>query len=80
VNDVAFSPNGTLLATASYDQTVRLWNPSFDSWMPVGCGLINRNMSIAEWDQLLPDLPYERTCPDLPAGEGAPADAPEAQY
>ena len=26
VNDVNFSPNGTLIASASKDETVKLWN------------------------------------------------------
>jgi predicted NACHT family NTPase len=77
---VAFSPDGALLATTSADTTARLWNPSFDSWMPVGCTLANRNLSMDEWNQLLPGVPYERTCLDLPAGQGAPPDAPAAQY
>jgi WD40 repeat protein len=77
---VAFSPDGRLLATASQDSTARLWNPSFGSWVTTGCALLNRNMSQAEWQQLLPGTSYERTCPDLPAGQDAPPDAPAAKY
>jgi WD40 repeat protein len=80
VNSVAFSPDGRLPATASKDFTGQVWNPSFHDWVPVGCTLVHRNLDMAEWTQLLPDTPYERTCPELPAGRDAPGEAPAAQY
>ena len=55
-------------------------NPFFRDWAPVGCTLVHRNLSMAEWTQLLPDTSYERTCPELPAGPGAPQQAPPARY
>jgi hypothetical protein len=58
----------------------RLWIPFFNDWVAVGCKLVNRNLSMSEWTDLLPEVPYERTCPDLPAGEGASPDAPAARY
>jgi WD40 repeat protein len=75
---VAFATDGRLM-TAD-DTTLRVWNLKFDAWKAAGCGLVNRNLSAAEWTQIAPDLPYERTCPDLPPGLGAPAAAAAAEY
>jgi hypothetical protein len=77
---VAYSPQHDRLATASRDATARLWWPFFEDWVRVGCHLVGRNLSMAEWRKLLPDTPYERTCPDLPAGQKAPSDSAKAQY
>ncbi|OJF10065.1 nSTAND1 domain-containing NTPase [Couchioplanes caeruleus] len=41
---VAFSPDGTLLATASYDRTIRLWNPA--TGQPVGEPLIGHTGAV----------------------------------
>lgn len=67
---LAFSPDGKLLAIASPDLVVL--DMTIDSWEKKLCALVKRNLSLADWQQFMGDVPYHRTCPDLPDGKGAP--------
>lgn len=67
---VAFGPDGKSLA-ATGNGTVWLWDMSPDSWIRNACWRANRNLSLAEWNQYIgKDIPYEKTCPEFPAGIG----------
>jgi hypothetical protein len=46
----------------------------------IACKVVNHNLSAVDWQRFIPSLPYQRTCPELPAGKGAPTDAPTANY
>ena len=54
-----------------------MWASSTEGLSELVCQKVRRNLTMEEWRQFVgADIPYERTCPGLPAGEGAPADAP----
>jgi WD40 repeat protein len=70
---VDFSPDGSILATCGKGVgvagTVRFWDMDPEAWRARACAIAGRNLTQAEWDRYLPDVPYEVTCEQWPTGK-----------
>jgi WD40 repeat protein len=69
---LAFTPDNLMLKAGDVDGRVaqwRLWSAAADAL----CTRVWRNLSLTEWKAHVgEDIPYERTCSNLPPGAGAP--------
>jgi hypothetical protein len=50
----------------TFDPSARLWAISPTPWQEQACRLANRNLTPDEWQQYLVNLPYAKSCPNLP--------------
>jgi WD40 repeat protein len=62
VNDLTFSPDRHTLVSSSRDKTLRIWNTHVDTVMHDICGVLRGRVTAEQWQQLIPDLPFEPTC------------------
>jgi len=73
VSSVAFSPDGTKLATADGNGNgnkaiIILWDMNVNSLIAKACQRAGHNFTQAEWTQYFPNKLYRKTCEQWPAG------------
>jgi WD40 repeat protein len=66
VESLAFSPDGTALASASSHETILwdsiLWRGDLNAWRERLCKVGGRSLTRDEWAEFLAGQPYQQTC------------------
>lgn len=65
---LSFSYDDRWFISRSPLETIDLWKMKKDELVDSACRAAGRNLSESEWKEYFPDKPYQKTCPDLPAG------------
>ncbi|MDP9144545.1 MAG: hypothetical protein M3N43_07590, partial [Actinomycetota bacterium] len=65
---VGVRDDGRTLVTFTDGTGIRQWDVSSAGLLETACKIVGRNLTKAEWDDLLPDRSYEVTCPQYPTG------------
>jgi WD40 repeat protein len=60
----AFLPDNRTVRIADEDGAIYEWDTSLTHAVESACRIVRRNLTEAEWNGILPNEPYQRTCPD----------------
>jgi hypothetical protein len=72
---LATNRDGSKLAVVNGTSAL-LWEINPSAWRAQACRIAGRNADLREWTEAFgTDEPYRCSCPEYPAGEGAPHDA-----
>jgi WD40 repeat protein len=63
VHEIAYSPDGTTLATVNGDGTARLWNVATPADPAAAtCANVGRSFTRAEWERYIPGEKFQQVC------------------
>ena len=69
VSSVVFSPDSRWIAVVEQRNSIQVQKFQLDDLVEIACSRLTRNLTQTEWQQYIGDiLPYDLTCPNLPAG------------
>jgi WD40 repeat protein len=66
--EMAFTSDGSSLATTWYDRSLIVWQLDPRAWRRRACAIAGRNLTRTEWDQHVGAEPDRKTCSQWPEG------------
>jgi WD40 repeat protein len=68
IGSISITADGQSLAVGHSQGQVVLWDINPASWQQRACATVGRNLTQDEWRQYIGDRPYQKSCPQWPAG------------